>query len=201
MIPPMIEKFNRYWDPMKELAAIGLILDPQYKMCYLRYDLEQQSISAEQVAKFLGKVQSSFLDLWKMYAPSPAANVNPVNPLASVSKKVDQDTSAFHQYIAGTMGGTQHNAPGAKLDLYLKERNMMLNDDSDFDLLGWWKPNSSQFPSLSDFAKIILMIPMTSVASKSAFSTGGRVLDDYQTRLNEESVEALLCTQDWLRNS
>ncbi|PLW04834.1 hypothetical protein PCASD_26062, partial [Puccinia coronata f. sp. avenae] len=53
----------------------------------------QQSISAEQVAKFLGKVQSSFLDLWKMYAPSPAANVNPVNPLASVSKKVDQDTT------------------------------------------------------------------------------------------------------------
>jgi hypothetical protein len=41
---------------MKELAAIGLILDPQYKMRYLRYNLEQQSISAEQVAKFLGKV-------------------------------------------------------------------------------------------------------------------------------------------------
>jgi hypothetical protein len=78
-----------------------------------------------------------------MYAPPPAANVNPVNPLASVSKKVNQDTSAFHQYIAGTMGGTQHNASGAKLDLYLEERNMMLNDNSNFDLLEWWKANSS----------------------------------------------------------
>jgi hypothetical protein len=143
MIPPMIEKFDKYSDPMKELAAIGLILDPQYKMHYLRYNLERQSIPAEQVAEFLGKVQSSFLDLWKMYAPPQAANVNPVNPSASVSKKVDQDTSAFHQYIAGTMGGTQHNAPRAKLDLYLEERNLMLNDDSNFDLLEWWKANSS----------------------------------------------------------
>jgi hypothetical protein len=35
MVQPMIEKFDKYWEPMKELLAIGLILDPCYKLRYL----------------------------------------------------------------------------------------------------------------------------------------------------------------------
>ena len=42
------------------------------------------------------------------------------------------------------------------------------------------------------------MIPATSVASESAFSASGRVLDDFQTSLNPDTLEALVCTQDWL---
>ncbi|GJY58572.1 ribonuclease H-like domain-containing protein [Tanacetum coccineum] len=37
------------------------------------------------------------------------------------------------------------------------------------------------------------------VASESAFSTGRRVLDPYRTSLSSQLVEALLCTQDWIR--
>lgn len=42
---------------------------------------------------------------------------------------------------------------------------------------------------------------MSTVASESAFSTGGRVLDPYRTRLSPAIVEALICTQDWVRKS
>lgn len=92
------------------------------------------------------------------------------------------------------------NAPGAELDLYLEERNIPITDQK-FDLLAWWKMNGSRFPALSKLAKVILMTPVTSAASESAFSTGGRVLDDYRSRLNEETVEALLCAQDWIKAS
>jgi hypothetical protein len=40
---------------------------------------------------------------------------------------------------------------------------------------------------------------VTAVASESAFSTGGRVLDDFRTSLTPFMLEALVCTQDWLR--
>ncbi|KAI5312827.1 hypothetical protein L3X38_042001 [Prunus dulcis] len=35
-------------------------------------------------------------------------------------------------------------------------------------------------------------------ASKSAFSVGGRMLDQYRSALNPKNVEALVCTGDWI---
>lgn len=47
----------------------------------------------------------------------------------------------------------------------------------------------------------ILGIQISTVASESAFSTSRRVLDPYRTRLSTPIVEALICTQDWVRKS
>ena len=35
----------------------------------------------------------------------------------------------------------------------------------------------------------------------TAFSTGGRILDDFRTSLTAKMAEALTCAQDWLRIS
>ncbi|GJS39233.1 zinc finger BED domain-containing protein RICESLEEPER 2 [Tanacetum coccineum] len=53
-------------------------------------------------------------------------------------------------------------------------------------------------PSLRPY---ILAIQISTVASEAAFSTDGRVLDLYRTRLSTTIVEALICTQDWVRKS
>ena len=50
-------------------------------------------------------------------------------------------------------------------------------------------------------AKDVLAIPISTVASESAFSTGGRILDDFRTLLTPKMAEALICAQDWLRIS
>ena len=47
----------------------------------------------------------------------------------------------------------------------------------------------------------VLGIQISTVASESAFSTSGRVLDPYRTNLAPPIVEALVCTQDWVRKS
>ncbi|GKD91433.1 zinc finger BED domain-containing protein RICESLEEPER 2 [Tanacetum coccineum] len=47
----------------------------------------------------------------------------------------------------------------------------------------------------------ILCIQVSTVASESAFSASGRVLDPYRNSLAPNIVEALVCTQDWIRTS
>ncbi|CAN1215436.1 Putative AC9 transposase [Linum perenne] len=46
----------------------------------------------------------------------------------------------------------------------------------------------------------IMAIPINSVASEAAFSAGGRVIDPSRASLGKKTVEALLCSQDWLKN-
>ncbi|KAK2649040.1 hypothetical protein Ddye_016529 [Dipteronia dyeriana] len=45
----------------------------------------------------------------------------------------------------------------------------------------------------------ILSIPVSTVASESAFSVGGRVLDRYRSLLKPDVVEAIVCTRDWMQ--
>ncbi|XP_052477915.1 zinc finger BED domain-containing protein RICESLEEPER 2-like [Gossypium raimondii] len=88
----------------------------------------------------------------------------------------------------------------SELDRYLGE-DEEVNNSSSFDLLLWWKMNSPRFPILAQMARDILAIPILIVASKSAFSTVGCVLDSFRSSLTPIMVEALVCTQDWLRKS
>lgn len=39
---------------------------------------------------------------------------------------------------------------------------------------------------------------VSTVASESAFSAGGRVVDPFRGRLEPETVEALICTKNWI---
>ena len=85
------------------------------------------------------------------------------------------------------------------MDKYLAEANEEFVED--FEILLWWKVNSPRFPTLSKMARDVLAILVSTVASESAFSTGGRVLDQYRSSLTPKIVQALVCTQDWIRKS
>ena len=82
-----------------------------------------------------------------------------------------------------------------EVDIYLDEG---CEKQDDFDILSWWKNNASKYKILSMVARDVLAIPVSSVASESAFSAGGRVLDKFRTSLTPKIVEALICTQDWI---
>ena len=86
-----------------------------------------------------------------------------------------------------------------ELEMYLSES--IIEEDVSFDVLRWWKINSQRFPILSRMARDVLAVPISTAASESAFSTGGQVLDVFRSSLTPKLVEALICTQDWMRLS
>ena len=46
-----------------------------------------------------------------------------------------------------------------------------------------------------------MAVPVSTVTSESAFSTGGCVLDPFRSSLTPKMVEALICGQNWLWSS
>jgi len=85
----------------------------------------------------------------------------------------------------------------ANVDVYLNTPRLPRNDNH-FDILNYWKSQSDSFPVLSRIAKDVLAVPITSVASESSFSMGGRVLTKYRSSLRTDNVEAFVTTQNWL---
>ena len=51
--------------------------------------------------------------------------------------------------------------------------------DVKFEILGWWKTNSDRYQVLSKMARDVLAVRVSTVASESAFSTRGCILDPF----------------------
>ncbi|KAL7170787.1 hypothetical protein ACSBR2_035626 [Camellia fascicularis] len=84
----------------------------------------------------------------------------------------------------------------SELDFYLEEN--VLPRTPDFDVLRWWKTNGVKFPTVQKIVWDILAIPVSTVTSKSSFSTSGRVITPHRSRLQPYTLEALMCLQSWL---
>ncbi|RAL49171.1 hypothetical protein DM860_017201 [Cuscuta australis] len=75
------------------------------------------------------------------------------------------------------------------------------DDDVDFDVLGWWKRNEHMFPCLGMLARQVLSVPVSTVAVEQEFSARGNILTNFRSCLSAESLETLVCNQDWLKTS
>ena len=43
----------------------------------------------------------------------------------------------------------------------------------------------------------VLVVPISTVASESTYSSGGRILDPFRSSLSPRMVRALICPEDW----
>jgi hypothetical protein len=63
----------------------------------------------------------------------------------------------------------------------------------------WWQHAGIKYPTLRKNARDILSIPVTTVASESAFSTSGRIISPHRSKLAPSMVQELMCMQAWSR--
>lgn len=86
----------------------------------------------------------------------------------------------------------------SELDLYLAEPVKKLNEN--VDILDYWSKSAARYPQLARMARDILAIPVSSVASESAFSLSKKVITPSRSSLSPKTVEGLMCLQDWYRS-
>ena len=87
-------------------------------------------------------------------------------------------------------------AQKTQLELYLDEPRVGRN--AKLDILAFWKGNEFRYLELAAMTRDVLSIPVSTVASESTFSVGGRVIDQFRSALKPDVVEALVCSRDWL---
>lgn len=204
MAASMKKKFDKYWgDPekMNVVLFLGIVLDPRYKLEYLALCFSY--IYEEPVAKrMLKSIEGVLRRLFHEYDDIPPPTTygrsleetsEPVHPTeASTLGAKRQIHSTFMKQKAVKRGGIEKN----EVDKYLEADLDEFGDD--FNILAWWKQNSNRYKVLSRIAKNVLATPISTVASESAFSTGGRILDPFRSSLSPKMVQALICSKNWL---
>ncbi|KAK2981094.1 hypothetical protein RJ640_012049 [Escallonia rubra] len=165
------------------------------------------SVSKVESKKNIELVSGSLLEVYKEYVLNHALHCSNVTKESSVMGGSSNTTSTYKAkrktkydlYVR-----SMENVMPIKSDLetYLEEGVYIceVNLESQFDVIGWWKANNLKHKILSKIAVDILSIPITTVASEAAFSTGGRVIDPYRASLSTKTVEALICGGDWIRS-
>jgi hypothetical protein len=179
---------------------IAAVVDPRYKLSAYTEVVIEEIFGPEKGQLVWSATVTCLKDLFEdyrqMYAPTEGtAEVDDTRASKVVRGSKLQDVIAKR---LKKNNGTSSNAK-SELDKYLAED--CEDQEVKFDILGWWKVNAIRFPILAHLARDVLAIPITSVASESAFSTSGRILDDFRTSLTPFMLEALVCTQDWLRRT
>ena len=187
------------------LLFVAVVLDPRYKLKYVTFWFGRL-LKNDIAKKMTRKVKDALVCLYEWYddnKPNSVSSQSENEPsrvrLVDESEEewLDFLTSQFNKHVES------EDDLGAKSEVerFLGESREVEEKDNNFNLLGWWKNNGSKYPILSYVARDIFAIPVSTVASESAFSTGGRVLDLFRSSLLPNTVEALICTLNWIRSS
>nr|CAD1823589.1 unnamed protein product [Ananas comosus var. bracteatus] len=213
MAVEMRKKFDKYWGECNMLMSIAAIMDPRYKMKLIKFCFPKIYSQIEFVDHIL-KVQKALFDIYiyEVYVLEQVLKV-PTQEVGGSNLSNDEIGQDLSKKKAKTKGRAEFDLfletvdtmeiGKSELEIYLEEQNVRCDASTDttFDVLNWWKVNSHKFPILSQMAKDILSVPITTVTSKSAFSAGGRVLTDYRSSLSNITVEALVCRGSWIRDA
>jgi hypothetical protein len=191
----MEAKFKKYWTDIQGLTGIATLLDPCFKHIMLLQYFEVLHGSDVDCEYEVTKVKESLSDLMLEY------HLEEGEPSVNKAVAPDIGNSGFLSSFSARVASTKPAAIRfrSELDRYLEDEMVDIHT-KDFDILDWWKVAGTRYPTLRLIARDIFAIPITTVASESAFSTSGRVLSEHRSRLTSQMLEALMCSQDWIRN-
>lgn len=209
MATSMKNKYDKYWgsiDRLNNLLLISVILDPRYKLKYVTFCFEDIFV-IDEVGKKSEKVKNLLIRLYEYYKDLDT-KIGGCGSSSDVGKSSIVDSRKFDKKVGFSklssvakfkqrIGKYDCVEMKNEVERYSLEPCEHVDDD-DFEILAWWKMNSIKYRVLSHIAKDVFAIPISTVASESTFSTGGRIIDSFRSSLSPKMVEALICSQNWL---
>ncbi|KAL0354007.1 UNVERIFIED_CONTAM: Zinc finger BED domain-containing protein RICESLEEPER 2 [Sesamum angustifolium] len=187
-------KFDEYWKKCSLIMAIAAILDPRFKMKLVEYYYPQiYGDSAPDCIDIVSNCMRALYSGHAIYSPLVAHGQSSASE--SSGGIVKDRLTGFDRFLHET--SLSQNTK-SDLDKYLEEP--LFPRSVDFNILNWWKVHEPRYPVLSMMARNILGIPISKVAQESLFDTGDRALDHCWSSLKSDTLQALMCSQDWMRN-
>ena len=209
MCRKMKEKFDKYYgnvDKTNFIVLIAAVLDPRYKMYVAKFFYKRlfgnDSLKVAEKCENLKGVLQRLFEFYKGGHRNDEASASNLAQNSSIVEESygvggNDDDIFIQDELMRFIRDEQDVEPKSELEKYFEES--CEDGGKDLDILGWWKSNRFKYKILSQIARDVLAIPVSTVASESAFSTSGRVLDPFRSCLTPKVVQSLICTQDWLR--
>ncbi|XP_054796915.1 zinc finger BED domain-containing protein RICESLEEPER 2-like [Prosopis cineraria] len=197
----MKSTFDEYWEKCSLGLAVAAMLDPRFKMKLVEYYYPQIYGSTS-----TGRIDEVFDGVKALYNEhsicSPLASSHDRglawqvgNGVLCLPGKDSRDRlMGFDKFLHETSQGEDMKSD---LEKYLEEPLFPRNVD--FSILNWWKVHTPRYPVLSMMARNVLGVPMSKVSPDLAYNINGRELDRDWSSLNPVTVQALVCSQDWIQ--
>lgn len=186
----MKEKYDKYWDNidnMNFLLHVALVLDPYNKMCYLEYCLEMiYGNTSSKTKEILKRMNDTLEELFEHFKSNiekeRCQKRNDTSTITSthITSYFEHEVNLEYDF-ARFMEQRGQSFNKTELEIYLSYG--MEKRVEDFQVLSWWKLNSLKFSVLSQVARRVLRMPISTVASEWACSTRGSVIDQFRSNL------------------
>jgi hypothetical protein len=197
----MKDKFNKYWSDVHGLMAVAAVLDPRYKLHLLTALLLKIHGSETAAMESVNKVKDLLYTLVLEYQDTveDVATTDGAQTRPRAATQIDDEDwmDTFDDYMSKQPVVTSTYVR-TELDLFLEEP--LVSRTQKLDIIQWWQVAGLKYPTLRKIARDVLAIPVTTVASESAFSTSGRIISPHRSRLAPLMIEALMCMQAWSLN-
>ncbi|CAN6250241.1 unnamed protein product [Urochloa humidicola] len=191
MVREMQEMFNRYWEDLYLWLCVPVILDPRFKISFIEFRLKRAfGLKSE---SYLSGIRETLQELFHEYCSS-------VDQLNGCATESDAFEANFNDALDDWDQHLHEQASSQKsteLDNYLEDGLVPRKDD--FDILNWWMCHTTKYPTLAAIAQDFLAMPASAVQSEAAFTSSGPVIPKHHSMLSIKTIEALVCTRDWMR--
>ncbi|KAM3198904.1 hypothetical protein P3L10_034341 [Capsicum annuum] len=172
---------------MNKMIFISSVLDLCNKLKYVPFAI--MDVFGKEIGdKLSNSVESYMKALFEHYVKK--------------SKNSSSSSSSFYSGNSSSISGYGNfqKREIMKTKQQFEKHKEISGDSEQFDILCWWKVNEPRFTILTEMARDVLAIPISSVSSECAFSTEGRVIDPFRSSLTPKLVQSLICLRDWLRS-
>ncbi|TXG64138.1 hypothetical protein EZV62_011132 [Acer yangbiense] len=147
MASNMVAKFDKYWNDVHGVLAMASLLDPRFKL----------------------KLPQYFFPL--IYEEDKG--LDEVKKVRKLCEEIFLEYQVKDGFFSWNSESSDANEK-SELDCYLEEKT--LPESCESDVLSWWKLNGIKYPIMSEIARDILAIPISTVALESSFSISGRIV-------------------------